>query len=146
MQDSVYASFCRDPDFWRKRAPLSHETMALLGAIFVGEQDRISLCRLKQTVEQIVSFYMPVKDIVSAGRRARKSARRHGSLTRLPPEEYTALVGRGKIHRGIGTCGSYPARDGAGVRESYGEERVAIPWHTGTGRTKDLWADFLNRV
>ena len=128
MRNPDYASFKRDPNFWRKRAPLSLEVTTLLDTIFVCEQDRISLYRLKQAVERMETFYMSSTDILSSGRRVQESARRHGPWTpRESREGYLALDERREVHRGIGAGGSHPEPAGASTGGWHGEENQAVP-------------------
>jgi len=95
VHDPVYSDFFYNPDFWRKRAPLSLETVALLDYIFYPpEKERISLYRLKQAVERIKTFYMSQRDLVSASRKVQESARRHGPWTRPSREVYATSVER----------------------------------------------------
>ena len=94
MRDPVYASFHYDSNFWRKRASLSLETVALLNSIFVPERGRISLYSLRQAVEQMETFYMPQRDLLSVGRKVQEPARRHGPWTRLLREVCAASVER----------------------------------------------------
>jgi len=89
MRDPVYASFYYGSDFWRRRAPLSLETVALLESIFVPEKERITLDHLRQAIKQMETFYCM----------SRRGERRYGPWTRLSREVYAASVERREVHR-----------------------------------------------
>ena len=127
MRDPVYASMTRDPNFWRRRAPLSLEAAALLNTIITPEEGRTSLDNLRQAVGQMETLYMSWRDFVSADRRVQELGRKHGPWTHLSPKEYAALVGRKEGYHGTGAGVSHPEPDRAGAGGWHGEDDSAVP-------------------